>query len=146
MYCTNCGATLAQEVSYCNRCGKNLREKSDNKAAMVTAFVTAMTTVGMAGLGIMLFGMLILRRKANLDQNLIGFFMLFSFLIIGMVEVMLFRSLSKLTSSTDTKKQVSFPQNTQQDLRLPPGMPLGEPVSSVTENTTRTLEYARREQ
>ena len=32
MYCANCGATLAQEVSYCNRCGKNLRERSDNKS------------------------------------------------------------------------------------------------------------------
>ena len=94
----------------------------------------------------MLFGMLILRRKANLDQSLIGFFMLFSFLIIGMVEVMLFRSLSKLTSSNDKKNPVSLPHTTQQDLRLPPGMPLGEPVPSVTENTTRTLEYARREQ
>jgi len=32
------------------------------------------------------------------------------------------------------------------DLRLPQASNLGEPVPSVTENTTRTLEYARREQ
>lgn len=146
MYCANCGTAYSHEVSYCNRCGKNLRERTDSKSALINGFLTAITTVGLAGLGIMLFGILILRRKAQLDQEMIGFFMLFTFLIIGMVEIMLFRSLSKLTSSNEAKNPVQLPHTTQQDLRLPAGMPLGEPVSSVTENTTRTLEYARREQ
>ena len=74
--------------------------------------------------------------------------MLFTFLIVSMTEIFLVRNLSKLTSGNAKEKKNYFPapQPAQQDLRLTQGMPLGEPVSSVTENTTRTLEYIRREQ
>jgi hypothetical protein len=59
---------------------------------------------------------------------------------------MLVRNLSKLTGSNEQTKYLPAPHVTPHDLRLPQASPLGEPVSSVTENTTRTLEYARREQ
>jgi hypothetical protein len=58
---------------------------------------------------------------------------------------MLVRNLSKLTAAKEDQKR-SLPPPAPHDLRLPHGAPLGEPVGSVTENTTRTLEYARREQ
>jgi hypothetical protein len=70
--------------------------------------------------------------------------MLFTFLITATVEIMLVRNLSKLTNSAERQKYL--PQPAPHDLRLPHATPLGEPVSSVTENTTRTLEYIRREQ
>jgi hypothetical protein len=144
MYCVNCGTPLTQGLSYCNRCGANLREKSEPSTGAISAFLTAITLVGIAGLGIMLGGALVLRRGANLSQEMIGFFMLFTFLIVGLTEVMLLKNLSKLTGSSDRPKYL--PQAVPQDLRLPQATPFGEPVSSVTENTTRTLEYARREQ
>jgi hypothetical protein len=91
----------------------------------------------------MLGGALVLRKEAGLNQELIGFFMLFTFLIISVTEFMLVRNLSKLTGTTKSPKYL--PQPMPHDLRLPQATPLGEPVPSVTENTTRTLEYARRE-
>lgn len=144
MYCVNCGTPLTQGLSYCNRCGASLREKSEPNTGAIGAFLTAITLVGIAGLGIMLGGALILRRGAGLSQDLVGFFMFFTFLIVGLTEVMLLRNLSKLTGSS--KRPKYLPQPAPQDLRLPQATPFGEPVSSVTENTTRTLEYARREQ
>jgi hypothetical protein len=93
----------------------------------------------------MLFGAIVLRRKANLDQELIGVFMMFTFLIIGVTEFMLVRTLSKLLGSKERKER-SLPSPVTSDLRLPQHSTIGEPVPSVTENTTRTLEYARREQ
>jgi len=143
MYCANCGTPLTQGLSYCNRCGTSLRERSETKTGAITAFVTAITLLGLGGLGLMLAGALVLRRGANLSQELIGVFMLFTFLIVGLTEMMLVKNLSKLTGSID--RQPNFPAPPPQDLRLPQGMPLGEPVGSVTENTTRTLEYARRD-
>lgn len=142
MYCVNCGTPLTQGLSYCNRCGASLREKAENKTGQISAFLTAITLLGIAGLGIMLGGSLVLRRGAGLSQEMIGFFMLFTFLLTGMTEVMLIRNLSKLTGSHEPKY---LPQPLPPDLRLPQATPFGEPVSSVTENTTRTLEYARRE-
>lgn len=146
MYCVNCGAPRTQGLSYCNRCGADLRERveSSNTGA-ITAFLTAITLLGLGGLGILLGGALVLRRGALLSQDLIGVFMLFTFLIVTMTEIMLVKNLSKLFSSSERKNSFPVAPPIQHDLRLPQGTPLGEPVGSVTENTTRTLEYARRE-
>lgn len=143
MYCANCGTPITQGLSYCNRCGVNLKERPENKTGQITAFLTAITILGIAGLGIMLGGALVLRKGAGLGQELVGFFMLFTFLLTAVAEVMLIRNLSKLTGSSETKY---LPQPAPHELRLPQATPFGEPTSSVTENTTRTLEYARREE
>jgi hypothetical protein len=148
MYCAHCGTPLTQGLSYCNRCGANLKERTEVSTGAISAFLTAITLIGIVGLGVMFGGALVLRRGALLSQDLIGVFMLFTFLIVSMTEIMLVRNLSKLTSANEKEKKNYFPapQSIPQDLRLTQGMPLGEPVSSVTENTTRTLEYIRREQ
>ena len=146
MYCANCGTPRTQGLSYCNRCGADLRERveSSNTKA-ITAFLSAITLLGVSGMAVMLGGAMALRKGANLSQELIGVFMLFTFLIVSITEIMLVRNLSKLSGSTERKNSFPAPPPTQHDLRLPQGSPLGEPVGSVTENTTRTLEYARRE-
>lgn len=145
MYCAHCGTPLTQGLSYCNRCGTSLRERSETKTGAISAFLTAITLIGLAGLGVMFGGALVLRRGANLSQELIGFFMLFTFLLVGMIEVMLVKNLSKLMGSSEKTTYLPAPPTVAQpDLRLPQGSPF-ETGSSVTENTTRTLEYARRD-
>ena len=146
MYCANCGTPLTQGLSYCNRCGANLKERSEVSTGAISAFLTAITLIAICGLGIMFAGAVVLRKGANLSQELIGFFMLFTFMIVGMTELFLIRNLSKLSAAKETKNYFPAPSAIPQDLRLTQGTPLGEPVSSVTENTTRTLEYIRREQ
>ena len=146
MYCANCGTPRTQGLSYCNRCGADLRERveSSNTGA-ITALLSAITVLGVGGLAIMLLGALMLRKGADLSQDLIALFMLFTFLIVSLTEIMLVRNLSKLSGSTERKKSLPAPASTQHDLQLPQATSLGEPVGSVTENTTRTLEYAPRE-
>ena len=146
MYCASCGTPLTQGLIYCNRCGANLRETRETKTGAITAFLTAITVIGLAGLGIMLGGALVLRNGARLGPEVVGIFMLFTFLIVAMTEFMLVRNLSKLTNSNEQPKHLPATHVAPNDLRLPQASPLGEPVPSVTENTTRTLEYARREQ
>ena len=146
MYCAHCGTPLTQGLSYCNRCGANLKERTEVSTGAISAFLTAITLIGVVGMVIMFGGALMLRKGAGLSQELIGCFMLFTFMIVGMIEIMLVRNLSKLASAKETKNYFPAPPPVPQDLRLNQGMPIGEPVSSVTENTTRTLEYIRREQ
>ena len=146
MYCTNCGTQLAQGLSYCNRCGFNVREKNETNTGAINSFLTAIVVLGVIGLGIMLGGALVLKKDANLSQAIVGFFMLFTFLIVGMTELMLVRNLSRLLNAKEEKPRSLAAAPVQHDLRLPQASSLGEPVPSVTENTTRTLEYARREQ
>ena len=146
MYCSNCGTPITQGLSYCNRCGTSLRERNEPKTAAITAVLTAIVLIGVIGLGIMLGGSLALRSEAGFPFELVGCFMLFTFLLVGMIEFMLVKNLSKLTGSTEKPKYLPAPHVAPHDMRLPQANPLGEPVPSVTENTTRTLEYARREQ
>jgi hypothetical protein len=146
MYCANCGTQLTQGLSYCNRCGFNLRERTDVNNSSVNSFLTAITLLGVIGLGIMIGGPLVLRKEAGLSQELIGVFMLFTFLIVSVTEFMLVRNLSRLSAPKESQNRPLMQPPVHQDLRLPQATSLGEPVPSVTENTTRTFEYARRQQ
>jgi len=143
MYCTNCAAPLSPGLSYCNRCGANLKDKEpeSRNTGAISAFLTAITLIAAIGLGIMLGGSIALRKEAGFPFELIGFFMLFTFSFTAVAEIMLIRQLSRLTGSSASKRSFPVVQSPSYELRAAPG----EPVSSVTENTTRTLEYARRE-
>ena len=147
MYCANCGTQLVQGLSYCNRCGFNLKERTEGvNNHSINAFLTAITLLGVIGLGIMIGGALVLRKEAGLSQDVIGVFMLFTFLIVSVTEFMLVRNLSRLSAPKESQNRALPQPPVHQDLRLPQTTNRGEPVPSVTENTTRTLEYAPREQ
>lgn len=144
MYCATCGAPLAPGLSYCNRCGANLKERTESHTGSIAAFLTAITLVGLIGMGIMLGGMVILSTEAQLGEPLVGFYMLFVFLIVAVVEILLIRQLSRFTSSNE-RKVIDVPQQPIMPNDLRPAQPrtLAEPMQSVTENTTRTLDYSR---
>ena len=147
MYCSACGTPTAPGLSFCNRCGTNLKEKpSHSNSANIAAYLTAVTALGVIGLGIMLGGTLVLRREAHLDEGLLGIFMLFTFLIVGTIEVMLLRQLSKLVGSRDEQRAIPPPMHHVNELRPANLASMVEPLQSVTENTTQTLEYSRRQQ
>ena len=147
MYCANCGTQLVPGLSYCNRCGVNLRERTETNNRSLYAFLIAITVIGVTGMGILIGGSVTLRTEAGFTQDMIGIFMLFTFLIVSTIELLLFRNLSRITSSKEKEHQTPMlPPPVHHDLRLPQHSTLGEPVPSVTENTTRTLEYERREQ
>jgi hypothetical protein len=146
MYCAACGTPITPGLSYCNRCGSSLKERADTKTGAITAFLTAITLIGTIGLGIMLGGAIALRKEANVGEDVMGFFMFLTFFIVGLTEFLLIRQLSKLTGSNE-QKVIDIPQYPVMQNELRPAQPrsLAEPVSSVTENTTRTLEYSRNE-
>ena len=145
MYCAACGTPVAPGLSYCNRCGASQKERSDAKAKAIPAFLTAITLIGVIGLGIMLGGALKLKQDANVGEDIVGIFMLFTFLIVAITEILLVRQLSRLTSSPEQKTFEAPPAYVPNELRPAQPRSLAEPVQSVTENTTRTLEYSRNE-
>jgi hypothetical protein len=143
MYCANCGTQISTELSYCNRCGFNLRDTGKPNAGVITASVSAVTIIGIVGLLLMFFAALLL-KKVGFREDFIGFFLFFTFLLVCITEFLLFRNLSKLAGLKQDKRAAALPSPPPQN-RLPEATPFGEPVPSVTENTTRTLEYTRRE-
>lgn len=147
MYCSACGTPVAPGLSYCNRCGMSLKERSERKqTGAITAFLTAITLIGTIGLGIMLGGALTLTKEAHLKEELVGFFMLFTFLIVAITEILLVRQLSRLTGANQAKAiDAPEPVGMPAEFRASQPRTLPEPIPSVTENTTRTLEYSRNE-
>jgi hypothetical protein len=125
----------------------NLKERSDTKPVPVGSYLTAISIVGIVGLSLMLGGAIALKSAGDFHEELIGIFMFMTFMIVGVVELSLCRQLSRLNRAAE-KKEVA-------PSLLQPGMPneirgqqpraLGEPVPSVTENTTRTLQYSHDE-
>jgi hypothetical protein len=94
----------------------------------------------------MLGGAMALKNEAHLQEGTIIFFMTLAFLIVSVTEVMLVRQLSRLTGTRETKQPAALPQAVAVgELPPPPARDLAGPLSSVTENTTRTLDYSQRQ-
>jgi len=148
MYCAACGTPLAPGLSYCNRCGISLKERSSEaKPVPVRSYLAAITIIGIVGLSLMLGGAMALKVGAQFHDDLIGFFMLMTFTIVGLVELSLCRQLSRLNRNAE-KSETAWPllqAGMPNEIRGQQPRALGEPVPSVTENTTRTLQYSRDE-
>ncbi|HSS22562.1 MAG TPA: hypothetical protein VLL54_20995 [Pyrinomonadaceae bacterium] len=125
----------------------SLKEReAKHSTASIAAFLAAITLLGVIGLGIMLGGTMALTKEVQLKEELVGFFMFFVFLITLITEILLIRQLSRFTSAAPKVIEVPTPATPLVDFRSAPPRALAEPLQSVTENTTRTLEYSRREQ
>ena len=146
MFCSTCATPLTPGLSYCNRCGASLKEREDPKSEPVGSYLTAITAVGLGGLGLMLGGAIAMKNRAQFPEELIGIFMLMTFFVVIVVELFLCVQLSRLTRNKEKVRSVT-PQHqaVPPELRGPQPRVLTAPVPSVTENTTRTLEYSRNE-
>ncbi|MGH9970503.1 MAG: hypothetical protein ACREBG_22305 [Pyrinomonadaceae bacterium] len=145
MYCSGCGSQVAPGLSFCNRCGTSLKERSDSKTGPIGALVTAMVLVAVCGMGMMLGGPIALKREGQFEGDLIALFMFLTFFVAALTEIFLYRQLGRLTASTKEILALPTPSAMPAEFRAPQPRELAEPLPSVTENTTRTLEYSREE-
>lgn len=153
MYCSSCGTPVTGGLSFCNRCGASLKERNEaGHPGVAGGLITAVVLVAIFGLGIMFGGAIALRKGGDLNMDIVGIFMFFTFLIVGTIEIFLLRQLSRVLGAPGKARQAeqapplfqpsSVPAN---EVRAAPLRALPEPIPSVTENTTRTLEHAFRE-
>ena len=140
MYCPSCGTELIQELSYCNRCGANLKSTLNQSALPPTKFVGAAWAISVAivlitlgGFG-MIFALVMALIARGISLSAGGMVLVFfSLLVILAIAWLLVRQLSRLVSMPKLSGDVTQPQEPQ--ISAP-----REPVSSVTEHTTRTFE------
>jgi hypothetical protein len=146
MYCSGCSSPIVPGLSFCNRCGTSLKERGGTKnTAAVIGIVTAMVILAIAGMGFMLGGPITLKREGGFGEEIVVLFMFLAFLVCASSEIFLYRQLSRLTSAKAEPMQLTAPVVMPTEFRSPQPLTLAEPVASVTENTTRTLEYAHEE-
>ena len=146
MYCSSCGVAVAPTLTYCNHCGAKLNSEKDQSLVKTielrqeSMIMSAM--VGLFVLGLIAISVLLGVMKAVL---LFAFgpllvFALLSFLILisleGILISRLFRKRAGREKSGDTLDATT---HITKELAAQ-SRSFGEPVSSVTDHTTRTLD------
>ena len=150
MYCPSCGTELTSELSYCNRCGANLKPVTGVAPAKLVGAAWAISmAVALITLGsfVMIFGLVItlITRGVNLSPGGM-FWIAFALLIILAIDWLLVRQLSRVLDMP--RLSASATQTKKPELNEKPMSQIGavrEPVSSVTELTTRTFEPVNRQ-
>jgi hypothetical protein len=145
MYCSSCGAAVAHSLIYCNHCGEKLSAaKGDSgKASEVSpeSLVGGIVSAFVLGLGAII-ALVAAMKKLDFNEGLINAFLLFSFLLLLVIEgvfIRLLLSSRKRAEATGDIEQLTRQQGTK-ELYMTPARVLTEPVPSVTEHTTRPLE------
>lgn len=143
MYCPSCGSEITVELKYCNRCGANLTLSVPIQtppapiSLTVPSLVLGLTTI--IGLGIV-FGGATSMAERGMNPAAIVWIVLFSVAaLFGCVGLMIrfWTNLMTLQRGIAPMPQV---RSTFAERSAPPPLPPRmEPVSSVTENTTRTF-------
>jgi hypothetical protein len=130
--------------------GKNHPERGENGVA--NGLITAVVLVALFGLGIMFGGAIALKQGGGLDGDIVGLFMFLTFLIVGTVDIFLLKQLARVLGTSGKNQRFEQPPPLFQPAAAPPNefraaplRTLSEPIPSVTENTTRTLEHSLRE-
>ena len=144
MYCSSCGAAVPAGLSYCNRCGADLRPKESNVAkrreASPDSLVWGMVGVTTVGLGTVIALMVIMQDVARSNQGLINGFVAMTFLAFLLIDALfawlLLRSKKSASENIDI---IQLKESIRAELQAAQ-TGLAEPASSVTDHTTRTLE------
>jgi hypothetical protein len=149
MYCPSCGTELTSELTYCNRCGANLKNQfgvpTNRMTGAAWAISIAVMLVTLGGFG-MIFSLVMTLISTNTAVPEGGMLVIFlSLLIILLIDWLLVRQLSRvldisqLAGAATQPKKPKLPERPIQQIDAP-----GEPAASVTEHTTRTFEPIHR--
>jgi hypothetical protein len=153
MYCASCGNQINPGLRYCNTCGARLGggrepESGQMSESSFNLLVSAILAIPIAGIGIMIGLLVVMKKELGLSDELIGMIALMGFVLLLVSESGLIWLLVHRTRATRKEKNGELPPG--ETNRLMPDVALkglneGRPrsasdmISSVTEHTTRTL-------
>jgi hypothetical protein len=145
MYCSSCGAAVPPGLSYCNRCGADLRPKENEvtrrSGPSPNSLVAGIVFVTIFGLFLVITLIGVMSRVLHASDGLINGFAAVAFLSFLLVDALfawlLLRPKKSVKENVDI---IQLKETIRAELQAAqtPGLP--EPVSSVTDHTTRTLE------
>ena len=145
MYCQACGSALTQKTKYCNRCGTQLVPTTNVSLEKTPAekrldeYLEGLFWTSVFGLALIIGGTVLLHKVNVRDLIVLGYFILSSTVFLINFGFNLWGTLRLMRSSKDGKLTMQ-PGHDTRELTPPKIEPLPIPVSSVTENTTRSFE------
>jgi hypothetical protein len=146
MYCSSCGVAIAANLTYCNFCGAKVSSEKTDALAKTTelrydSFIMTVM-VGLFVLGLVAISVLLGTMKQVLQFDagrLIAFAFLSFFMLVGLEGILISRLFWKRSTSEKTGRLAESTMHTTKELEAH-SRDAVEPVSSVTDHTTRTLE------
>lgn len=169
MYCSSCGNQVADSLTYCNRCGFRLIEKSDNSVlanlstalqkkltekkeeesssksltTILQGLMTLTAFVVLGGLGIIIGLVAVLLDKDIPYQEIFKFVVFFLMAVFGLSFLVIHQLSRALNVYLKQQTKESLEESRQSKVEGRSTAQLEEPKEpfiSVTENTTRTLD------
>ncbi len=152
MYCSSCGIALLQPMKYCKRCGTQLiatRDAAEIEASekRLDEYLDGLFWITVFGLGLILGGMILMKKALHLSDGLIvAYLVLSSLAFIINFGLNLRETLRLMRSSKEAKGIALAGRLDTNELSLEPERAILEAAPSITENTTRNLEPMSKEQ
>ena len=146
MYCSTCGVAVTESLNYCNYCGARIITSSSDKVATSRNVKPEMLVAAMVGTFV--FGLIAITTLLGVMKSVLGLeagqilgFAVLSFSIMlfleGVFLVLLFR---RNRGVEERVRKESLAGHTTKELGAPQLQALREPLSSVTDETTRAFE------
>ena len=150
MYCSSCGASVVQGLSYCNFCGAKLSGEKGDRLIKPSEVRPETLVVGMVA--VLVFGfvaitfLMMAMKMVGLNVGQILAFTILSFLMMLLVEgVFIWQLLRRKRGAEETGDTVLSKEQATKELEAAQARVLPEAMPSVTEHTTRSFEPIYRE-
>lgn len=150
MYCSSCGAAVAQGLSYCNYCGEKLNgangdsriKSSEVKPVSLLWGMVAVMVFGFVAITFLMMAM----KMVGLNVGQILAFTILSFLIVLLVEGMfIWQLMRRRHGAEEIGDSALSKEPAKKVLEAAQARVLPEAMASVTEHTTRSFEPIYRE-
>ena len=143
MYCSSCGVAVTQGLSYCNYCGARLSsgDAGDNPPDIRPGgLVSMMVATFVMGLFAITIFMGVMKKVIQLDTGAMLGFTTLSFLIMLLLEgIFIFLLFRRKPGEKQPRDAQANNRASTKELEAQSRQPM-EPVSSVTEHTTRAFD------
>ncbi|PWT89169.1 MAG: hypothetical protein C5B55_11845 [Blastocatellia bacterium] len=145
MFCSSCGGAIKPNLTYCNHCGdrlnKTARENQIKESEMDSdSLVWAIVAVFLGGLGITIGLLAVMRKVAFFNIGLMIFFTLLCFLLMCLIEVVFIWLLISRRYPKETMEPMRALDSATRALGDTEMKGLPEPLTSVTDQTTRSFD------
>ena len=151
MYCQTCGSVLAHNTKYCNRCGTqsvptgNVGPDKTPAEKRLDEYLDGLFWISVFGLAFIIGGTVVLTKVGVRELIVLGYAILSTLVFLTNFGFSLWGALSIMRNSKDGKLTMQ-PGHETRELGPPKVESLPIPVTSVTENTTRSFEPIEHEQ
>lgn len=146
MYCASCGVAVPDSLSYCNHCGARIIGPNSDKVATPREVRPELLVSAMAGtfiLGLVAISVLlgVMKTALGFELGQILAFAVLSFLLLISLESVFVLLLFRRNRSANEQATTELTgRHTTKELAAPQVQALREPLTSVTDHTTRAFD------